>query len=182
MYKSDYLILFVLVFSLLHSCKDKQTGSLLSKDTTPSSELKVVGYDYGKNEIVINNWLLEKSVKDYNDIIDNLGLKPDSIVESTSNFEEHGYHYYKCYYKNNVVGISGESEFNDTYYVHSFNINSTILNINGITVGSSKEAVLKEFSKHNISDNEIHVYLEDQLILFYINNGTVVTIEFLTPA
>lgn len=165
----------------LGSCKHKENKHNSVNDNVILVD-SVVGYDYNEKEFMLNNWSIKNTADNYLDIVNKLNVSLDSIVEKgDSHFDEHGYRYYNCYFDENLVNITGESEFNDAYYIHGFKIKTSDFLINGLKVGDSKESIFHMFPKYNLSDGNISVYLMDQIIIFHMNKDIITSIELLTP-
>jgi hypothetical protein len=190
--KKLHFLLFITVTFLIVSCKDTKAGvdqeqsqkSSAEKQNGTQKELTpFYGYRYGEKAFKLNGLNLERTSKNHMDLIEELGIKPDSVVErGADHFDEFGYRFYDVYYNGGYLGLSAAYNFEqDTFFVFGFSSKGSVLDMNGIKVGDNIEKVKKEFPKFIIDEDVILVYLGDNAVSFDYKNNVVTRIDYYTP-
>lgn len=190
--RKSYLFIASLFLLSITSCKNssenenQQKSEDLTKDVIADQTVedrRDKFYDFGEKVFKLNGLNLAKISKNHMDLVNAIGVKPDSIKErGAAHFEEFGYRFYECYVDGDLVEISqGYNIEQDTFFVFSFSIRSTELDVNGIKVGDAIEKVKKEFLKHEEIDDAIVVYLGDNAVAFDHEKGVIAHIGYYTP-
>lgn len=158
----------------------------LSIFTTTAQNLFEAGveepYNYGDITIKINNWDLFRNDWNQQDFQAAIGLNPTAITSSNQDFfEEFGFTQKTYNFNGDTLSVSGSALVPNAFYVDSFELNTPLLNVNGIKVGDPLNSVLITFVRNYLRSDYILVYYEDDAIAFHYLNGVITKITFYTP-
>jgi|GEM_PF-2724749 len=138
-------------------------------------------YDYSEISIKLNNWDLARNDWSQQSFQTLIGETPTSLNSSNLDFfSDFRYTQYTYNFSGNTIIVGGGALRPNMYYVDSFELTTSLLDINVIRVGDSINAVLSNFTKNFVRSDQILVYYDDDSIAFHHQNGIITKIKWYT--